>query len=135
MIQNINKFEGIFFCMNGDLLLEMNFEKFLDHVGSVPNSTICSVQVDNPSRFGVLHLDRDKIVNFVEKPEDLKYGNNISMGLYFIVKKDILKIKENLSIPTSFEKDVFPALAENLLLDCYKVNGKMIAVGRLSMLA
>lgn len=129
MIQNINKFEESFFCMNGDLLLEMNFEKFLVHIENAYNSTICSIQVEDPSRFGVLHLDKDKIVNFVEKPEDLKYGNNISMGLYFIVKKDILKIKENLSIPTSFEKDVFPALAENLLLDCYKVNGKMIDVG------
>ena len=51
------------------------------------------------------------------------------MGLYYITKKDILKIKESLSIPTSFEKDVFPALAKNLLLDCYKVEGTMIDVG------
>lgn len=129
MIQNIDQFEESFFCMNGDLLLEMNFEKFLDHVGSVPNSTICSVQVDNPSRFGVLHLDKEKVVNFIEKPDDLKYGNNISMGFYYIVKEDILRIKESLPIPTSFEKDVFPVLAQNLLLNCYKVDGKMIDVG------
>ena len=64
--------------------------------GSVPNSTICSVQVDNPSRFGVLHLDKEKVVNFIEKPDDLKYGNNISMGFYYIVKEDILRIKESL---------------------------------------
>ncbi|MDA9645275.1 NDP-sugar synthase [Candidatus Actinomarina] len=129
MIQNIDQFEESFFCMNGDLLLEMNFEKFLVHVGSVSNSTICSVQVDNPSRFGVLHLDKEKVVNFIEKPDDSKYGNNISMGFYYIVKEDILRIKESLPIPTSFEKDVFPILAQNLLLNCYKVDGKMIDVG------
>ena len=129
MVENIDQFEENFFCMNGDLLLEMNFENFLDHIELIPNSTICSVQVDNPSRFGVLHLDNDKVINFIEKPDDLKYGNNISMGFYYIVKEDIIKIKENLPIPTSFEKDVFPALAQKLLLNCYKVDGKMIDVG------
>ena len=29
----------------------------------------------------------------------------------------------------SFEKDVFPQLSKNLLLDCFKVDGKMIDVG------
>ncbi|MGI9572162.1 MAG: nucleotidyltransferase family protein, partial [Candidatus Actinomarinaceae bacterium] len=129
MVENIDQFEENFYCMNGDLLLEMNFENFLDYIEPIPNSTICSVQVDNPSRFGVLHLDNDKVINFIEKPDDLKYGNNISMGFYYIVKEDIIKIKENLPIPTSFEKDVFPALAQKLLLNCFKADGKMIDVG------
>ena len=129
IVQNIEAFEETFFCMNGDLLLDMDFQTFISYIENVSNSTICSVQVDNPSRFGVLHLDKNKIINFIEKPDDLKYGNNISMGFYYIYKKDILKIKEHLNIPASFEKDVFPSLAQNLLLDCYKVDGNMIDVG------
>jgi NDP-sugar pyrophosphorylase family protein len=129
IVQNIEAFEETFFCMNGDLLLDMDFQTFISYIENASNSTICSVQVDNPSRFGVLHLDKNKIVNFIEKPDDLKYGNNISMGFYYIYKKDILKIKEYLNIPASFEKDVFPSLAQNLLLDCYKVDGNMIDVG------
>ncbi|MDC3241361.1 NDP-sugar synthase [Acidimicrobiia bacterium] len=129
IVQNIETFEETFFCMNGDLLLDMDFQTFISYIENASNSTICSVQVDNPSRFGVLHLDNNKIINFIEKPDDLKYGNNISMGFYYIYKKDILKIKEHLNIPASFEKDVFPSLAQNLLLDCYKVDGNMIDVG------
>ena len=129
IVQNIEAFEETFFCMNGDLLLDMDFQTFISYIENASNSTICSVQVDNPSRFGVLHLDKNKIVNFIEKPDDLKYGNNISMGFYYIYKKDIVKIKEYLNIPASFEKDVFPSLAQNLLLDCYKVDGNMIDVG------
>ncbi len=129
IVQNIEAFEETFFCMNGDLLLDMDFQTFISYIENASNSTICSVQVDNPSRFGVLHLDKNKIVNFIEKPDDLKYGNNISMGFYYIYKKDILKIKEYLNVPASFEKDVFPSLAQNLLLDCYKVDGSMIDVG------
>ena len=129
IVQNIDAFEETFFCMNGDLLLDMDFQTFISYIENVSNSTICSVQVDNPSRFGVLHLDSNKIVDFIEKPDDLKYGNNISMGFYYIYKKDILKIKEHLNIPASFEKDVFPSLAQNLLLDCFKVDGNMVDVG------
>ena len=129
IVQNIEAFEETFFCMNGDLLLDMDFQTFISYIENASNSTICSVQVDNPSRFGVLHLDKNKIVNFIEKPDDLKYGNNISMGFYYIYKKDILKIKEYLNVPASFEKDVFPSLAQKLLLDCYKVDGNMIDVG------
>ena len=129
IVKNIEDFEDEFFCMNGDLLLEMNFQTFIDHVENAANSTICSVQVDDPSRFGVLHLENNKIINFIEKPDDLKYGNNISMGFYYLMKKDIQSIKENLIIPCSFEKDVFPILSKNLLLDCFKVNGNMIDVG------
>lgn len=129
IVKNIEDFEDEFFCMNGDLLLEMNFQTFIDHVENAANSTICSVQVDDPSRFGVLHLENNKIINFIEKPEDLKYGNNISMGFYYLMKKDIQSIKKNLIIPCSFEKDVFPTLSKNLLLDCFEVNGNMIDVG------
>jgi len=129
IVKNIEDFEDEFFCMNGDLLLEMNFQTFIDHVENAANSTICSVQVDDPSRFGVLHLENNKIINFIEKPEDLKYGNNISMGFYYLMKKDIQLIKENLIIPCSFEKDVFPILSKNFLLDYFEVSGNMIDVG------
>ena len=129
IVKNIEDFEDEFFCMNGDLLLEMNFQTFIDHVENAANSTICSVQVDDPSRFGVLHLENNKIINFIEKPEDLKYGNDISMGFYYLMKKDIQSIKKNLIIPCSFEKDVFTLLSKNLLLDCFEVNGNMIDVG------
>jgi NDP-sugar pyrophosphorylase family protein len=129
IVKNIEDFEDEFFCMNGDLLLEMNFQTFIDHVENAANSTICSVQVDDPSRFGVLHLENNKIINFIEKPEDPEYGNNISMGFYYLMKKDIQLIKESLIIPCSFEKDVFPILSKNFLLDYFEVSGNMIDVG------
>ena len=54
IVKNIDDFEDEFFCMNGDLLLEMNFQTFMDKVEVASNSTICSVQVEDPSRYGVL---------------------------------------------------------------------------------
>ena len=59
----------------------------------------------------------------------MKYGNNISLGVYCFHKKDIRQIKNNLEVPCSFEKNVFPELAKNNLLDCFSVNGNMLDVG------
>ncbi len=129
IVQNIDNFEDRFICMNGDLLINMDFNLFLNEVSEAKNSTICSIPVDNPYRYGVLDLDGSKIKNFIEKPQDLEYGNNISLGVYYLFKEDIQKVKNELEIPCSFEKALFPKLASNLLLDCYKVQGEMIDVG------
>jgi len=129
IVQNIDNFEDRFICMNGDLLINMDFSLFLNEVDKVKNSTICSISVDDPYRYGVLDLDGSKIINFVEKPEDLEYGNSISLGVYCLLKDDIEKVKNELEIPCSFEKSLFPELASNQLLDCYKVEGEMIDVG------
>ena len=74
-------------------------------------------------------MEGTKIINFIEKPKDMKYGNNISLGVNSIHKKDIREIKNNLEVPCSFEKNVFPELAKNNLLDCFNVNGNMLDVG------
>ena len=129
IVQNIDNFEDRFICMNGDLLINMDFSLFLNEVDKANNSTICSIPVDDPSRYGVLELDGAKIINFIEKPEDLEYGNNISLGVYCLFKEDIQKVKNELQIPCSFEKALFPELASNQLLNCYKVEGEMIDVG------
>ena len=129
VIQNIEHFDDKFLCMNGDLLIDMNFQSFLEAANNSKNSTICSITVEDPSRYGVLELEGTKIINFIEKPKDMKYGNNISLGVYCLHKEDIKEIKKNLEIPSSFEKNVFPELAKNNLLDCFTVDGKMLDVG------
>ena len=129
IVQNIDDFEDQFICMNGDLLINMDFSLFVNEVSNAKNSTICSIPVDDPSRYGVLDLDGSKIINFIEKPQDLEYGNNISLGVYCLFREDIQKVKNKLEIPCSFEKALFPELARSHLLDCYKVDGEMIDVG------
>ena len=59
----------------------------------------------------------------------MKFGNNISLGVYCLHKKDIKEIESKLEIPSSFEKNVFPELADNRLLDCFIVEGNMLDVG------
>ena len=101
IIENLDSMPDRFYCMNGDLLLNVDLPNF------------------------------SKVTQFIEKPKDKSYGNKISLGLYHLYKKDILTIHNNLEIPCSFERQVFPALSKTGLLSTYTVKGDMLDVGTL----
>ena len=132
IVENLDSMPDTFYCMNGDLLLDVDLPNFINASSRCSNSLIGSFEVEDPTRFGVLEIDQnDKVVQFVEKPKDNSYGNKISLGLYHIYKKDILAIHNNLEIPCSFERQVFPLLSKADLLNTYTVHGDMLDVGTL----
>ena len=132
IVENLDSMPDSFYCMNGDLLLNVDLPNFINASSKCSNSLIGSFEVEDPTRFGVLEIDQDdKVVQFVEKPKDKSYGNKISLGLYHIYKKDILAIHKNLEIPCSFERQVFPMLSKAGALSTYTVHGDMLDVGTL----
>jgi len=132
IVENLDSMPDKFYCMNGDLLLNIDLPNFISASGLCSNSLIGSLEVEDPTRFGVLEVGQDdKVVQFVEKPKDKSYGNKISLGLYHLYRKDIFEIRNNLEIPTSFERQVFPMLSKAGLLSTYTVNGDMLDVGTL----
>ena len=132
IVENLDSMPDKFYCMNGDLLLNVDLPNFISASGLCSNSLIGSIEVEDPTRFGVLEVGQDdKVVQFVEKPKDKSYGNKISLGLYHLYRKDIFEIRNNLEIPTSFERQVFPMLSKAGLLSTYTVNGDMLDVGTL----
>jgi len=132
IVENLDSMPDKFYCMNGDLLLNVDLSNFINASNQCSNSVIGSFEVDDPTRFGVLEVDKDdKVVQFVEKPKDKSYGNKISLGLYHLYKKDIFGIQNYLEIPCSFERQVFPMLSKASLLSTYTVRGDMLDVGTL----
>ena len=132
IVENLDSMPDKFYCMNGDLLLNVDLPNFINASNQCSNSVIGSFEVDDPTRFGVLEVDKDdKVVQFVEKPKDRSYGNKISLGLYHLYKKDIFGIQNYLEIPCSFERQVFPMLSKASLLSTYTVHGDMLDVGTL----
>ena len=132
IIENLDSMPDRFYCMNGDLLLNVDLPNFIDASSQCSNSLIGSFEVEDPTRYGVLEIDQEsKVTQFIEKPKDKSYGNKISLGLYHLYKKDILSIHNNLEIPCSFERQVFPALSKTGLLSTYTVKGDMLDVGTL----
>jgi len=132
IVENLDSMPEKFYCMNGDLLLNVDLPNFISASGSCSNSLIGSFEVEDPTRFGVLDVGQDdKVIQFIEKPKDKSYGNKISLGLYHLYRKDLMEIRKNLEIPCSFERQVFPMLSKAGLLSTYTVNGDMLDVGTL----
>ena len=132
IVENLHSMPDSFYCMNGDLLLNIDLPNFIKAASNCSNSLIGSFEVDDPTRFGVLKINSEnKVEQFIEKPKDMSYGNKISLGLYHLYKKDISKVYQNLEIPCSFERQVFPSLSQAGLLSTYTVLGKMLDVGTL----
>ncbi len=132
IVENLDSMPDTFYCMNGDLMLNVNLLDFINASSQCSNSLIGSYEVEDPTRYGVLEINQDdKVVEFIEKPKDKSYGNKISLGLYHLHKKDLLAIYNNLGIPCSFERQVFPMLSKADLLSTFTVNGDMLDVGTL----
>ena len=132
IIQNLNSMPDSFYCMNGDLLLDIDLQELIIESTKIPSSLIGSIEVEDPTRYGVLQVTKEnKVERFIEKPDDDSFGKKISLGLYHLYKKDLQTIVPGLETPCSFEHDVFPKLAEQNLLHTYTVTGKMIDVGTL----
>ena len=130
IIQNLNSMPDSFYCMNGDLLLDIDLQELIVESTNIPNSLIGSIEVKDPTRYGVLQVtEENKVIDFIEKPVDDRFGKKISLGLYHLYKNDLQKIVSGLEIPCSFEQDIFPKLAEQNLLHTYTVTGRMIDVG------
>lgn len=132
IIQNLTSMPDSFYCMNGDLLLDIDLQELIIESTKIRSSLIGSIEVDDPTRYGVLQVSQEnKVERFIEKPDDDSYGKKINLGLYHLYKKDLQKIVSGLETTCSFEHDVFPKLAEQHLLHTYTATGRMIDVGTL----
>ena len=130
IINNLDLFPDIFICANGDLLMDLNLDFFLDTISKTEASILSTIEVTDPSRFGLVVLDDNNLVKeFIEKPQDLSLGNTISTGLYFFRLEDLKQFNSVLSKQISFEKDVFPSLSKLSLLTNCSLQGELFDVG------
>ena len=52
IVQNLDTLPEKFFCMNGDLLLNINLDQFIIEAKNNKISTIGSIEVSDPTRYG-----------------------------------------------------------------------------------
>jgi mannose-1-phosphate guanylyltransferase len=103
-----------FFVLNGDLLSAMDLSGLLEaHKKNGGLSTIFLVEVDDPSRFGVVDLsDKWQIRRFVEKPpRDQAPSNWVNAGAYVVDPEVLAGIPRGRAV--SLEREVFPLWVES----------------------
>ncbi|MFA4133386.1 MULTISPECIES: nucleotidyltransferase family protein [unclassified Brevibacillus] len=92
------------FVMNGDLLTKVNFEQMLDfHITHQAKGTMCVREYDYQIPYGVVNLDKHRLLGIEEKPLQRYFVN---AGIYVLDPTVIELIPENnfFDMPSLFEK-------------------------------
>lgn len=113
---------------NGDVLFQINLKEIIKkHKEKRAEGTIMAINVKDPSRFGVITMQKDgRIKEFLEKIPDPP-SKWINGGLYIFEWNILRKIPKK---PCSIERDVFPKLLkEGNYLWCYKYRGYWKDIG------
>lgn len=102
--------EPEFFVLNGDSLLEVDFNNLLRfHRGHEGLATMAAVRVENASRYGTLQVGtNNRILGFVEKSGPNAPGL-INAGIYVFDNAVLSQIPNG---PVSLERNTFPQLLE-----------------------
>ena len=86
--------EERFLMLNGDVLTDLDLSgQLAQHEATDARATLALVPVDDPSAYGLVHLNEDRSVrDFVEKPSpDAIDTNLISAGAY-VLQRDVLEL-------------------------------------------
>jgi NDP-sugar pyrophosphorylase family protein len=120
-----------FFMFSGDILCAIDLEQFAKfHRGHNGLGTIAVTAVEDASRFGMIMLQNDKILDFVEKPKKTQQISQYVNTAYYILEPEVLdRITEGYCM---IEKDIFPNLAKEGKLFGYRFDGQWFDVGTFS---
>jgi NDP-sugar pyrophosphorylase family protein len=117
-----------FLMCNADELKDINLhDMYRHHVLSGGLATDALFYAEDPSSYGTVELDGERIVRFVEKPKKEEAPSNFcNAGLYIMDPKIISYIPEGFCM---VEKEVFPRLAAEGNLYGYKFMGQWFDTG------
>ncbi len=101
---------GTFAVANGDVVDTIDFPAFLtSHRKNMGVGSIGVWSVDDPTAFGVVALDGDRITRFVEKPQETEAPSNLINAGRYLFEPDVFDFIDA-GRPVSLEREVFPRL-------------------------
>jgi mannose-1-phosphate guanylyltransferase len=120
--------DDTFLVCNGDVLTSLQIGDLVDrHRMTGALATIALTPVDDPARYGVVPTDREgRVLGFIEKPlADETLTNMVNAGIYVFEPSVLDRIP--VGRPSSVEREVFPAMAEDgelfaVASNCYWVD-------------
>lgn len=128
------RFNSTFLMINGDDLFNLDLERMYHlHKKSSAAATIALTHVPDPSKFGVVKLEGDRIVDFVEKPKLEDDTSHLISSGYYMLEPEVCDMVAGKSF-AMMEKDVFPALAKGGKLFGYHDKGLWFDTGTLESL-
>ena len=120
---------GTFLVANGDVITDLDVGEMLQvHRSTGAEATIHLIEVDDPTRYGVVVPDPDgRVRAFVEKPQSPAPSNWINAGTYLMEPSVIDRIAPGRRV--SVEREVFPAMVADGTLRALRHNTYWVDVG------
>ncbi len=108
IVENLDSMPDKFYCMNGDLLLNVDLPNFISASSLCSNSLIGSFEVEDPTRFGVLEVGHTYTVN----------GDMLDVGtLESYISAHIVKGEDNWISPNNVEISKSAIIKNSVILD------------------
>ncbi|KAF1596226.1 Mannose-1-phosphate guanyltransferase beta, partial [Eudyptes moseleyi] len=118
-----------FFVLNSDVICEFPFAALAHfHRQHGGEGSLVVTRVEEPAKYGVVvsEADTGRICRFVEKPR-VFVSNKINAGLYIFSPGILQRIQLR---PTSIEKEIFPAMAQEGQLYAMELQGFWMDIGQ-----
>lgn len=114
---------GTFVVVNGDNLADFNWAEMLkEHKNNRAKMTLALYPVEDVTQFGIAKLDRNKIVDYIEKPSPDKAPSNLNNAGGYVIEPGVLDmLPEGKS---SIERDCFEKLAKTGVVYAYIHKGQ-----------
>ncbi len=105
-----DRVSGTFALCNGDVVDSLDLAAFASfHHKSGGIGSIAVWAVEDPTAFGVVALDGDRITRFVEKPSEGEAPSNLINAGHYLFEPDVFDFIEE-GHAVSLEREVFPKL-------------------------
>jgi mannose-1-phosphate guanylyltransferase len=119
-----------FAVLNGDILTDFDISAlWRAHEELGGRATITLMEVEDPSAYGlVLRDDRDRVTDFIEKPKEAPAGGAFVNAGAYVLEHEVLDLVAP-DQAVSFEREVFPVLAENRVLYGHPAHGYWLDIG------
>ena len=120
-----------FLVINGDIFTNLSYKAVLEtHKKTNATATIALCKVEDPSRYGVAEIAKDKrITRFIEKPpKNTTPSNLINAGVYVLSPKIFQYLPAGK--PVSMEREIFPKLVQEGTLYGHVIQDMWIDIGK-----
>src|SRR5947209_1951529 len=101
-----------FLMLNGDVLSDFDISAQLEqHARTGARATLALCPVDDPSAYGLVHLNEDGSVSeFLEKPSSEEFDSNLINAGIYVLERSVVDEMPPPGTASSIERDVFPKL-------------------------
>jgi mannose-1-phosphate guanylyltransferase len=104
-----------FLMLNGDVLCDFDISGQLEHhARSRARATLALYPVEDPSAYGLVHLNEDGSVSeFLEKPSSEEFDSNLINAGIYVLERSVVDEMPPPGTAISIERDVFPKLVDH----------------------